>query len=160
MEQILGDDNYMDIDLQELEGRFGTSTLYGSRLVGSSDMSYLPVKGTAAGLSVFKMATGGDLQFVEFKGKDGFSYVYDGLLWFCSSQTLEGLLATLNNHANNVSDRIIFVHCPNVVPPEEQDHELLEKMYAEREGVVYKAIIALKSVIENRYRFTTEALAA
>ena len=53
-----------------------------------------------------------------------------------------------------VYDRILVVHCPNVIPKEEQDKNLLDKMYEEREGIVYKAVQALQGVIRNGYRFT------
>ena len=33
--------------------------------------------------------------------------------------------------------------CNNVIPKDKQDKFLLDKMYAERDGIVYKAIMAL-----------------
>ena len=38
-----------------------------------------------------------------------------------------------------VYDRIMVVDCPNVIPKEQQDKQLLEKMYAERRGIVKKS---------------------
>ena len=46
------------------------------------------------------------------------------------------------------------VECLNVIPPKQQDKHLLEKMYAEREGIFYKAVMAFRNVISNGYRFT------
>jgi phage/plasmid-associated DNA primase len=56
-----------------------------------------------------------------------------------------------------VYDRLIVINCPNVIPFEKQDKQLLDKMYAEREGIVQKAIAALQRVIANGYRFTEPA---
>ena len=53
-----------------------------------------------------------------------------------------------------VYDRIMVVDCPNVISKEQQDKQLLEKMYAERRGIVKKAVKALQTVIANGYRFT------
>ena len=53
-----------------------------------------------------------------------------------------------------VYDRIMVVRCPNVIAKEKQDRQLLDKMYAERGGIVYKAIRALQTVIRNGYRFS------
>ena len=53
-----------------------------------------------------------------------------------------------------VYNRIMVVNCPNVIPPAKQDKLLLDKMYAERDGIVFKAITALQTVIRNGYRFT------
>jgi phage/plasmid-associated DNA primase len=48
----------------------------------------------------------------------------------------------------------MVVECPNIIPKNKQDKLLLEKMYAERDGIVFKAIKALQRVIANGYRFT------
>jgi phage/plasmid-associated DNA primase len=56
-----------------------------------------------------------------------------------------------------VYDRIMVVHCPNVIPKEKQDKQLLDKLYEEREGIVYKAVKALQTVIKNGYRFSEPA---
>ena len=48
----------------------------------------------------------------------------------------------------------MVVSCPNVIPNAKQDKRLLDKMYAEREGIVHKAVCALQQVIRNGYRFS------
>ena len=53
-----------------------------------------------------------------------------------------------------VYNRIMVVRCPNVIPKDKQDKQLLDKMYAERDGIVYKAVRALQTVIRNGYRFS------
>ena len=82
VERLLGTGNYIGIDLTEIEARFGTGALYGTRLAGSSDMSFL----TVAELKTFKKITGGDSLFAEFKGQQGFEFTYGGLLWFCMNR--------------------------------------------------------------------------
>ncbi len=146
VERLLGKGNFIGIDLKEIEARFGTGAVYGTRLAGSSDMSFL----TVDELKTFKKMTGGDSVFAEFKGQQGFEYTYNGLLWFCMNR----LPKFGGDDGQWVYDRIIVVNCPNVIPMEQQDKQLLEKMYAEREGIVYKAVIALQTVIANGYRFS------
>ena len=46
-----------------------------------------------------------------------------------------------------VYDRILVVKCDNVIPAEKQDKQLLDKMYAERDGIIFKLVQALKTVI-------------
>ena len=53
-----------------------------------------------------------------------------------------------------VYNRIMVVNCPNVIPRCKQDKQLLDKMFAERDGIVYKAVMALRTVIDNGYRFS------
>jgi len=146
VEQILGEDNFIAIDLQEIEARFGTGMLYGTRLAGSSDMSYISV----SELKTFKKLTGGDGIFAEFKGQQGFEYTYTGLLWFCMNR----LPRFGGDDGKWVYDRIMIVRCNHVIPKEKQDKELLDKLYKEREGIIYKAVRALQTVMENGYRYS------
>ena len=132
VERLLGKENFIGIDLKEIEARFGTGVIYGTRLAGSSDMSFL----TVDELKTFKKITGGDSLFAEFKGQQGFEYTYNGLLWFCMNR----LPKFGGDDGQWVYNRIMVVDCPNVIPLEKQDKELLDKMYAEREGIVFKAI--------------------
>ena len=144
-EKLLGRGNYVGIDLKEIEARFGTGNIYDKRLAGSSDMSFMSVDE----LKTFKKCTGGDSLFAEFKGKDGFEFTYNGLLWFCMNR----LPKFSGDDGKWVYERIMPIECKNVIPPEKQDKTLLDKMYAEREGIVYKCVMALKKVINNGYNF-------
>ena len=146
VERLLGKGNFIGIDLKEIEARFGTGAVYGTRLAGSSDMSFL----TVDELKTFKKMTGGDSLFAEFKGQQSFEYTYGGLLWFCMNR----LPKFGGDDGQWVYDRILVVNCPNVIPPKLQDKHLLDKMFAEKDGIVYKAIKALQTVIANGYRFT------
>ena len=146
VERLLGKGNFIGIDLKEIEARFGTGAIYGTRLAGSSDMSFVNIDE----LKVFKKVTGGDSLFAEFKGQQAFEYTYSGLLWFCMNR----LPKFGGDNGQWVYDRIMVVECPNVIPPDKQDKQLLDKMYAERKGIVYKAIHALQTVIRNGYRFS------
>lgn len=145
-ERLIGRGNFIGIDLKEIEARFGTGAIYGTRLAGSSDMSFLSVDE----LKTFKKITGGDSLFAEFKGQQAFEFTYDGLLWFCMNR----LPKFGGDDGKWVYDRIMVVECKNVIPSEKQDKQLLEKLYAEREGIVRKAILALQTVIRNSYRFS------
>lgn len=132
--------------MTEIEARFGTGAIYGTRLAGSSDMSFLTVEE----LKTFKKITGGDSLFAEFKGQQGFEFTYGGLLWFCMNR----LPKFGGDDGKWVYNRIMAVNCPNAIPKDKQDKLLLEKMYAEREGIVYQAVMALQTVIKNGYRFS------
>lgn len=145
-ERLLGKGNYIGIDLSEIEARFGTGAIYGTRLAGSSDMSFLSVDE----LKTFKKLTGSDSLFAEFKGQQPFDFVYSGLLWFCMNK----LPKFSGDMGQWVYNRIMVVDCPNVIPPEKQDKQLLDKMYAERGGIVQKCVRAVQQVIANSYRFS------
>lgn len=146
VERLLGKGNFIGIDLKEIEARFGTGAVYGTRLAGSSDMSFLSVDE----LKTFKKITGGDSLYAEFKGQQAFEFTYNGLLWFCMNR----LPKFGGDDGRWVYDRIMIVRCPNVIPKDKQDKTLLDKMYAERDGIVYKAVTALQTVIAKGYRFS------
>lgn len=146
VELLLGKGNFASLDLREIEARFGTGVIYGTRLAGSSDMSFV----TVTELKTFKLLTGGDEVPAEFKGQQGFTYRYNGLLWFCMNR----LPRFGGDDGQWVYDRIMVVKCPNVIPKEKQDKHLLDKMYAERDGIVYKAITAFQQVLRNGCRFS------
>lgn len=146
VERLLGKGNFIGIDLKEIEARFGTGAIYGTRLAGSSDMSFL----TVDELKTFKRITGGDSLYAEFKGQQAFEFTYNGLLWFCMNR----LPKFGGDNGQWVYNRIMVVRCPNVIPKDKQDKQLLDKMYAERDGIVYKAVRALQTVIRNGYRFS------
>ena len=145
-ERLLGKTNFAGIDLSEIEARFGTSTIYGKRLVGSSDMSFMNIRE----IKSLKRITGGDSIHAEFKGQPSFAYTFQGLTWFCMNK----LPRFSGDTGQWVYDRIMVVECQNVIPPDKQDKQLLDKMYAEREGIVQKAIHAFLRVIANGYRFS------
>ena len=146
VERLLGKGNFIGIDLKEIEARFGIGAIYGTRLAGSSDMSFL----TVDELKTFKKITGGDSLYAKFKGQQAFEFTYNGLLWFCMNR----LPKFGGDDDQRVYNRIMVVRCPNVIPKEQQDKRLLDKLYAERGGIVYKAIRALQTVIRNGYRFS------
>lgn len=148
-ERLLGKGNYIGIDFSEIEARFGTGAIYGKRLAGSSDMSFLSVDE----LRIFKKLTGSDSVYAEFKGQQPFEFVYNGLLWFCMNR----LPKFSGDMGQWVYDRMMVIHCPNVIPLKKQDKQLLDKMYAEREGIVQKCVKALQTVIANGYRFSEPA---
>ena len=145
-ERILGQRNCAAIDLNTLEARFGTSAIYGKRLAGSSDLSYMSVNE----LKIFKQVTGGDRIFAERKGSSPFYYTYGGQLWFCMNK----LPKFGGDRGEWVYDRINIVECNNVIPKEKRDKFICDKMYAERSGIVAKAFMWLRSVIANGYEYT------
>ncbi len=146
VERLLGKGNFIGIDLREIESRFGTGAIYNTRLAGSSDMSFLAV----VEMKIFKKTIGGDSLFAEFKGQQAFEFTYNGLLWFCMNR----LPKFGGDDGKWVYDRIMVVRCPNVIPKDKQDKKLLDKMYVERDGIVFKAVKALQTVIANGYRLS------
>lgn len=143
---IIGAKNCQTMDLGKLNDRFSTSQLYGKRLCGSGDMSFMKVQE----LSTLKNLTGGDDINAEFKGKDAFSFVYSGYLWFNTNE----LPAFGGDKGKHVYDRFNIVACNNIIPPERRDRKLLDKMLAEKEVIVSVALRYFADAVKRGYEFT------
>lgn len=139
LERLVGSDNYCSITMQSLEERFGTAPLFGKRIAGSADMSTQSIRE----LERFKALTGGDIIDFEYKGKDKFDGKFNGLLVFCCNDLPE----FGGDKGDHVYDRMIIVHCENVIPLEQRDRRILDKMYEEREGIISKCLLALHMLI-------------
>ena len=146
LEMLLGERNHFAIDLSGLEARFGTSYVYGKRMVGSADMGFMSLKE----LRTFKQLTGGDSIMGERKAQQGFTFRYRGYLIFATNR----MPVFSGDDGSWVYDRFCIVKCNNVIPEEERDPKLLEKMFAEASGIIYKAVMALQEVIRNGYKLT------
>lgn len=145
-ERLVGEQNCTGLDIKDLESRFGVANLHNKRLAGSADMGFITVNE----LRTFKKATGGDMLYAEYKGKDGFNFIFNGLLWFCANKKPK----FGGDRGDWVYNRMIFVDCNNVIPQDKQDKKLLDKLYTERAGIVQRIVRALKTVIDNNYNLT------
>lgn len=143
---LVGAQNCHSIDLSNIGRRFGTGQLYGKRLVGSGDMSFAKI----SEIATLKELTGGDDLNAEFKGKDAFTFRYKGFLWFNCNE----LPHFAGDRGQHVYDRFCIVRCGNVIPPEQQDHGLLEKMKGEAEAIVSVSIKNFIDTVKAGYKFT------
>ena len=145
-EKLVGRENCTSLDLEQLESRFGAAALLNKRLAGTGDMGFMTIKQ----LKVFKSATGDDTIAAEFKGKDIFDFEFKGFLWFCANREPK----FNGDKGDHVYRRMMIVRCDNVIPVEKQDKKLIDKLYAERNGIVRKAVFALKKTLDNGINFT------
>ena len=93
VERLLGKGNFIGIDLKEIEARFGTGAIYGTRLAGSSDMSFLSVDE----LKTFKKITGGDTPRQLEQIKNGEPRI-SGLTWHHNEVLGEMQLVNAEEH--------------------------------------------------------------
>ena len=149
VELLLGEKNCCSMGLKQLESEFGPINIRNKRLVGSADMSFASVKE----VNILKMITGGDSFSARQMYQTPTDFVYTGLALFCTNQ----LPRFGGDNGPWVYERICVVTCDNVIPKAQQDKDLLDKMYAERDGIVYKAVMAFREVIANGLRLDEPA---
>lgn len=145
-QMLLGNENICSTSLQSLESsRFGTFAMYGKRLTLDPDMSFAKV----AEMSNFKKCSGGDpLQF-EQKNHDPFTDTYKGFLWFAMNE----LPKFGGDHGDHVYKRIVPIYCGKVIPEQEKDPMLVEKLYSEREAILCLCMDAARTVLKNGHKF-------
>ncbi|MBC8543215.1 DNA primase family protein [Bianquea renquensis] len=143
---LLGRENCISIDMKKINERFGAAQLYLKRLAGSGDMSTVEI----SEMAVIKNLTGGDSLFAEYKGKDGFSFRYDGLLWFNAN----ALPHFRGDRGEHVYSRFVIIYCNNIIPDEERDPRLLDKLMSEKDVIASIAIDCLKNAIQRGYKFS------
>lgn len=145
-EKLIGAKYCESASMKTLEDTHGGECVVNKRLVGESDMSFMSLNE----LKIFKLLTGGDSFQINPKNRPMFSYTYNGLLWF----TANALPRFGGDRGEHVYNRMIIIKADNVIPPERRDPQLTEKMYKEREAIVYKCVLALKEVIQSGYKFS------
>lgn len=134
------------VDIFKLKGRFATAELAGKRLNVSMDLPAECISEEAVG--VLKKITGGDMLTVEEKYK---------------SPRAERISCTLlfgTNHAVRIgaadeafARRMLLIPFCFPVPKEQQDPYLLERLKAERSGILYRAVCAYNELCSNGYIF-------
>lgn len=144
--KMIGVDNAASVELQELEGERGPSKCFGKRIIGSGDMAF----GTASNIQNFKKLTGGDPFSVRWLYKEPFEAILTGVVWNVSN-TLPLFAGDKGDH---VYDRFIPVRCDNVIPEEKRDPCIFSKMLEESEGIVYKAVLAMRDAVKRNYKYT------
>ena len=147
--ELLGNANHSAVSFPELDDRFQSGATYGKRLVVDADMKIMRAKSNHN----FMMYTGGDPRQVEFKGLNPFTAVYNGFLLFAANE----LPKFGGNTTDAAYNRMIILYCNNVIPENQQDPELLQKMLAERQGIVSLALYYFMQTIQKKYKFTIPA---
>jgi len=155
VQSLIGKRNYYSCKLNKLEtSRFSSANLYNKRLAADPDMTFMHVKE----LELFKVLTGGDEIDAEFKGQNGFNFIFDGLLWFCTNK----LPQFGGDKGDHVYKRFCIVNVVGKTYPKgatpipgavEADPRILAKMLKEKPYIVHRALAAL-AVLEENQRFS------
>jgi len=150
-EIFVGEGNYNNCDLADLENnRFAAASLHLKRLSGTNDLRSAKIPEVGRLLQL----TGGDSMRVERKGEQDFSMIYTGYIWHVGNN--KPVYGGRQNDALYL--REILFELNHTIPQAEQDHNLLEKLIAERQGIILKCLFAArKAIYENGYRFDVPA---
>ncbi len=150
VQRLIGVENTCSYDLDRLESNpHATYDLYGKRIYGSADASVE----TARSVSVFKCLTGGDRIMANPKGKDGFDFIFQGVVWLISNP----MIKFAGDKGDHVYERFLYVKCENVVPKDKRDRSLVDKMFQEKEYIAALFVHHLLNLIDNDFKFSGQS---
>ena len=149
IKKLIGEENYCSMPFENLSKRFSISKLYKKRFAADDDCNYC----SRANISYYKSMTSGAPMDFEEKGKDATTFEYDGLYFICANK----LPLFSGDKGDHVYERIIPIKCGDSIPKSKRDDKLLDKLYAEREAIVFAAVMALKDTIRRGHKFTVSA---
>ncbi|MEA5010998.1 MAG: phage/plasmid primase, P4 family [Angelakisella sp.] len=138
------------VDIHRIADRFALSELVGKRVNASMDLSSGTMKPST--VSTIKILTGGDLLTAERKYSPAFKFQNTCKLLFA----LNGRLSTYEEDQAFIN-RIVLLPFLHPVPHEQQDRNLSEKLLAEKQGIIHKALQYYRQLRTNNYAFTGDA---
>ncbi|MBQ8241715.1 MAG: hypothetical protein IJZ38_12965 [Bacteroides sp.] len=134
------------VDIFKMGERFALSTLVHRPINVSMDLSNSSL--TEQAISVIKQITGRDLVQVEEKYKAPYFTRINCKLVFGTNHALR-----IGSQDYAFVRRILYLPFNYVIPVERQDHYLINKLVAERPGILYKALIAYRALVARGYVF-------
>ena len=144
----IGIDKVASIKLGELkaDNRFILGSLPNCRLIACGDESNSNVTDS----STFKSLTGGDSVKIEPKGKQGFSYIYNGgFIIACN-----GLPCFTDDKGSHLFDRLLILPCEHHITEENRDADLDEKIRKEIPAIMVWFLEGLHRLIDNGFVFS------
>ena len=135
------------LDINDLGKRFDTYTLVGKKINLSMDLCNGIIKEEA--VSQLKKLTGNDICKAESKYENPFFFKNTCKFLFASNFPVKTRIDDIG-----FRNRLVTIHMNNVIPKELQNKHLDAQLYAEREGIIYKALQAYRQFKRRNYIFT------
>jgi P4 family phage/plasmid primase-like protien len=136
---LVGSNNTCPSVFSRISQPFGQNFVYMKRFIFSDILS-----NTAEQIRRFNELINGDTICVEFIERDPIDYQFQGLMMFEMRKLPDN---------KDFSDSALIIKCNNIIPKNEQDQHLLEKLFAEREGIIRKCVLAFREVLNNNFQF-------
>ncbi len=147
---MVGKENVSSVSWQALNERFKTAELFGKLINVFAD---LPTKNIDDN-GIFKGLVGEDFITVERKHQHPFSFQNRAVLIFsCNS-----IPVNYGDKSEGFYRKLIIIPFNHIVPEEDRDPDLTDKLSEEADGIFLFALEGLRRLIGNNYRFSTTEL--
>jgi len=150
LKMLYGEDLVSHVPIGDMGTRFGTSPIIGKAINISMDLPSSTLNSMA--VSAVKMLTGGDGISIDIKYMSQIQYKQPIHLLFASNHPIK-----LAEYDDAFYNRMVFVPFNNSVSHEQQDHELLKKLWQERDGIVTKCLFAVQDMLYEGRSFSCES---
>lgn len=140
------DELVVALSVNEFGRRFATSSLYGKKLCVDADLSDERLDRTA--VSVLKKLTGADSISGDVKFGDYLQFTNSAKFLYGSNHVV-----LLPNKDAAFYDRLVVIPFARTVPSDERDFRLEEKLNAERDAIIIRALAAYRRLVKSNYRF-------
>ena len=136
-----------DVPLHELGGKFSRAQLAGKKVNISGEIAGRAL----SDIAIFKSVTGRDRIMGEFKGKDPFYFAPTCKLLFAGN-TLPRTTEADTTAA--FANRLVVLLFNQSIPPEQQDKNLLDRLWLESDSIVTLALHAMQDLMGRNFVFT------
>jgi len=145
------EDVVSSVSTHDMEGPFGYEGLVGKEINICAELPSAPLMSKATGK--IKAITGGDTVNVNEKNVKTYKAKLNVKLVYASNHPI-----FLSSADDAFKQRCIELPFPHEIPAEQRDRFLKEKLYTERAGILYKAILAYLRLRNNNYIFPLEGI--
>ena len=141
-----GRDNCSNLTWQALDEKFATVQLFGKLANIFADLPSEKIRDTGT----FKAITGEDYIMAQHKYKEYFSFKPFCRLLFSGNQAPP----SYTDRSDGFYRRLTMVRFEHTIPADKKDEHLKEKLLLEADGITAWALIGLKRLMANNFRFT------
>lgn len=148
--ELLGMDKTCAIALSNFGKPFHVSQLFGKVANYCLDVSQAVLSDSIVA-TLKRLSGAGDPETIDRKYLDPFPYInYAKLVFACN----ENGIKIKGNQDGGIARRLICIPFLHSCPKSRMDRQLKEKLWAERDGIVYQALEALRELHYRNYEFT------
>ena len=140
---IVGQNNSSCVSLQDLNMRFYPTILFGKLLNACADIPSIRMESD----DIIKKATGEDCMLYEKKGKDPTMFFSYAKLLFSANK----IPKYSGDKSNALYRRMLILEMNHIIPENQKDRSLKEKLYVEGDYAIHMAMIALRKLFEDEH---------
>lgn len=143
IQYIVGQNNCSCVSLQDLNKRFYPTALYGKLLNACADIPSIRMESD----DIIKKATGEDSMLYEKKGQDPMQFFSYAKLLFSANK----IPKYSGDKSNALYRRMLILEMNHIIPENQKDRSLKEKLFREADYAIHMAMIALRKLFEDEH---------